>query len=184
MMKVKSLLFICFLCSYSAFAQKEGKPTIKKEEKRVMMIRESEDGKDYTLKFENDEVTSIKLNGKELPKSEFSKHQAMIDKIKLNIPKEFNDAMKGDIVTEGGDMNLPHEQEQVIKIAKNQMGQTLITFKPGAGDKEFEFVITGAEDIKMNGDAVKEGEIRIKTMEKFIENGEPTTPKKVIIKKN
>jgi hypothetical protein len=183
-MKVKSLLFICFLCSYSAFAQKEGKPTIKKEEKRVMMIRESENGKDYTLKFENDEVTSIKLNGKELPKSEFSKHQAMIDKIKLNIPKEFNDAMKGDVVTETNEMNLPHEQEQVIKIAKNQMGQTLITFKPGAGDKEFEFVITGAEDIKMNGDAVKEGEIRIKTMEKFIENGEPTMKKERIIKKN
>jgi hypothetical protein len=183
-MKVKSLLFICFLYSYSAFAQKEGKPTIKKEEKRVMMIRESEDGKDYTLKFENDEVTSIKLNGKELPKSEFSKHQAMIDKIKLNIPKEFNDAMKGDVVTETNEMNLPREQEQVIKIAKNQMGQTLITFKPGAGDKEFEFVITGAEDIKMNGDAVKEGEIRIKTMEKFIENGEPTMKKEMIIKKN
>jgi hypothetical protein len=169
--------FIVLLCAVSSiFAQQETKPITKKEEKRVMMIRENQDGKDYTIKFENEEVTSIKLNGKELPKSEFSKHQTMIDKIKLSIPKDFTEALKGEMVTENDDMLAPIQHEQVIKIAKNQLGQTLITFKPGTGEKEFEFVITGAEDIKMNGEALNEGEIRIKTIETKVEN-ELETPK-------
>jgi hypothetical protein len=181
-MKVITLLSILLCSFFNIFAQKESKPILKKEEKRVMMIRETEDGKDYTIKFENDEVTSIKLNGKELPKSEFSKHQAMIDKIKLNVPKDFTEALKGDISKENDDLSATIQHEQVIKIAKNQMGQTLITFKPGSGEKEFEFVITGAEDIKMNGEAVKEGEIRIKTVETKMENEMDVTKMKKEIK--
>ena len=166
-MTIKGIAFFILLgASQCLLAQDTKTQKITKEEKRVMVLRETEDGKDYTVKFENNEVASIKLNGKEIPKKEFNKHQAVVDRMMKNLPKEFSDAMTGDEgKATGGVKPLTIEREHVIKIAKNQLGQTILTFQPDASEKQFEFVITGAEDIKMNGEAIKEGEIKIKTKE-------------------
>ncbi len=186
-MKFKNLIILFLVsCMNCAFAQKPEKQKVTKDEKRVMVLRENQGGKDYVVKFENDEVVSIKLNGKEVPKKEFSKHQDVINGMVEGMPKAFSDAMNEDNNETGGVKPMVKEREHVIKVAKNQLGQTIITFQPDASEKQFEFVVTGAEDIKMNGDPVVEGVIKVKTVESEVEmiqeDGEKG--KKIIIKKN
>lgn len=182
-MKFK-LLFLAVSLTFSLSAQEKKELKEIREEKRVIVLQENENGKDYKVKIENDDVTSIQLNGVEVPKKDYAKHQQVIDRMKANLPKEFTAAMNGEITGEPKRMG-EAESEQTIKITKNADGQTVIKVTPSSLDeKAFEFVITGASSITMNGEPLKEGEIRIKNIERiFKEIDEPQKGEKIIIKK-
>lgn len=189
---MKRIIFAVFLLSlYNfGFSQTETKPKITREESRTMVLRENDNGQDYIITFENNEVAKVSLNGKEIPKNDFNKHQNVIDKMLKNLPKEFSDAMQVNSEDEkiGGYKPIKgqEESEQTIKVSKLENGNSKIVFKTSEG-KEFEFLIKGADEITMNGEPMSEGEIVIKTVEKIIENSEEPVKddnvrKKIIIK--
>lgn len=175
MKKIVILLFLLATCKI-AYSQEKTNQKVIKEEKKTMVLRETEDGKDYIVTFENNEVAKIKLNGKEIAKKDFPKHQAIVDKMVKNLPKEFNDAMQvsDDVDKTGGYKPMKIETEQKIKVTKIDDANSKIIFITSDG-KEFEFHIKDASQITLNGEVMEEGEIVIKSVEQMLENGETNT---------
>ena len=152
------------------------------KESRKMRIVENENGKKIEMELENDQVSSLKIDDKVVPKDKFADYKAMTDRIQKNLLEQngFPEKMPKEMVKN-------ETMEQSIKTKKEGENMTLTI----SGENEpIKFVITKDGKIQYNGETLNDGsEIKLKSVRKMImmdgdEKGENMGKnEKIIIKK-
>ena len=131
--------FAAFMLAFSLNAQTPTTPSVAGQEIEQRTIsREMEktiNGKKWALTLKNDEVASVKVNGKVLPKAAWAKYQNEIDDLKASaytLDPDVSNVPKGGIirtqdiqVSDGGDLT-PEQKATQRAIEDEMLKQGLI----------------------------------------------------------